>query len=163
MKASIENQKGLTLIELILVIGILMVLLSMAFVSISNIRVISTNSNTSTVIASDLKNQQIRAMVGDTEGRGVPDNYGVKILSTQYVLFHGVSYNSSDTTNYAIPVSTGYTLSSTFANDTVLFASESGELVNSVQNQDTIILTNTTSGQTKTIRLNKYGTITSIN
>ena len=162
MKSSLEHQKGFTLIEIVLVVGILTILLSMAFVSIGNIRVISTNSNTSTVIVSDLKNQQIRAMVGDTEGRGVPDNYGIKILPTQYILFHGNLYNPSDTTNYAIPISTGFSLSSTFTNDTILFASESGEIVTFTQNHDTITLTNTTSNQAKTIHLNKYGTITSI-
>jgi prepilin-type N-terminal cleavage/methylation domain-containing protein len=162
MKSSLSYQKGFTLLEIVLVVGILTILLSIAFVSIGNIRVISTNNSTSSVIVSDLKNQQVRAMVGDTEGRGIPDNYGIKILPTQYVLFHGDSYNASDTTNYAIPVSTGFTLSSTFTNGIILFASESGELVNFVANHDTITLTNTTSNQIKTIHLNKYGTVTSI-
>ena len=149
MTSSLAHQKGFTLLEIVLVVGILTILLSIAFVSIGNIRVISTTNNTSSVIVSDLKNQQVRAMVGDTEGRGIPDNYGIKILPTQYVLFHGVSYDASDTTNYAVPVSTGFTLSSTFTNGVILFASESGELVNFVANHDTITLTNTTSNQQK--------------
>ena len=162
LKNSTKNNIGLTLVELIVVIGILSTLLGIAIVSIQNIRVLSTNSTSTSVIISDLKNQQIKAMTGDTEGRGVPDNYGVKILSSQYILFHGTVYNPADADNFAVPIETGYTLGTTFPNSTVLFASESGELVGFVQNQNTVTLIHTSSGQSKTIQLNKYGTVTNI-
>lgn len=163
MKNIIKYQEGLTLVELLLVIGILGLLFSITFISVFNIRVISTNNSTTSIITSDLKNQQIKAMVGDTEGRGVPDNYGVKILSSQYVLFHGVNYNQADNTNFSVPVENGYTLSTTFPNSLMLFASGSGEIVGFVSNQNTITLTNTSSSRTKTLHFNKYGTITQIN
>lgn len=101
-------------------------------------------------------------MAGDTEGRGVPDNYGVKILPTQYVLFHGTSYNPLDTSNFAVPVDTGYILTTTFPDSTILFASQSGELTEFIQNQDSITITYSSSGQSKTIHLNKYGTVTNV-
>lgn len=163
MKASHTNQKGLTLIELLVVIAVLAVLFGISTVSILNIRVVTTNSTTTSVIISDLKNQQVRAMTGDTEGRGTPDNYGIKILANSYVLFHGNSYNPSDTSNFSVPVSSGYQLSSTFPNNLIIFTSGSGELVNFVPNQNTITLIYISSGQSKTITLNKYGTVTSIN
>ena len=159
---ALHYQVGLTLVELLLVVGILGLLFSIAFISIFNVRIISTNATTTSVITSDLKNQQIKAMVGDTEGRGTPDNYGIKILSNQYVMFHGTNYNSADTANFSVPVENGYTLSTTFPNTTVLFASESGEIVNFQSNQNTITLTNTSSNKTKTIHFNKYGTITQV-
>lgn len=159
----LSSNKGLTIVELLVVIGILSVLLSIGIVSILNIRVITSNNTSTAVIASDLKTQQIKAMTGDTEGRGVPDNYGIKILSNQYVLFHGNTYSPSDTSNFPVPVDTGYTLSTTFPNDTILFASQSGEISGFVQNNNTIKITNTVSSQSKTIQLNKYGTITNIN
>lgn len=154
------SQQGLTLIELLLVVGILTTLLGIGFLSITNIQVITTNSSSATILVSDFKNQQIKAMVGDTEGRGIPDNYGVKILSGQYILFHGSGYNPLETTNFSIPIDTGYALSSTFPNTTVLFASASGELVNFVDGQNSVTLTHTQSGKAKVIKINKYGTIT---
>lgn len=148
---------------MVLVVGILGILFSIAFVSVGNIRIIATNNSSVSVITSDLKNQQIKAMTGDTEGRGIQDNYGVKILNSSYVLFHGMSYNASDTTNVTIPIDSANTLASTFPDNTVLFASASGEIVGFIDAQNTITLTNTTSGQSKTLHLNKYGAITQVN
>lgn len=154
------SQAGLTLVELLLVVGILSVLFGIGFVGISNTQAIFTNNSSASVLISDLKNQQVKAMVGDTEGRGIPDNYGIKILSNKYVLFHGNTYNAADSANFSVPVDTGYTLNTTFPNTTALFASNSGELVNFVSGQNSITLEDTRSGQNKTIQINKYGTVT---
>jgi prepilin-type N-terminal cleavage/methylation domain-containing protein len=157
-----KTNRGFTIVEVIIVLGILSLLFAIATLSILNIRVLTTNNTSITVVVSDLKNQQVKAMSGDTEGRGVPDNYGMKILSDKYILFHGSSYNPSDSTNFSVPVDTGNQFSSTFPNTSVVFASSSGELVGFVQGQDTITISNINTGQSKTVRLNKYGTVTSI-
>lgn len=156
----LKDQSGLTLIEMMLVVGILALLFAIGVVSLSTIQIVTTSTSATTVLISDLKTQQVKAMVGDTEGRGVPDNYGIKILSDQYILFHGNSYNPSDSSNFSVPVPETYTLSTTFPNSTLLFASDSGELVNFTTGLDTVTLTNTTSSKTEVIKLNKYGTVT---
>ncbi len=155
-------QQGLTLIELLLVVGILSVLFGIGFVGIGSLRDVSTKSSSFSVLVSDLKNQQIKSMVGDTEGRGVPDNYGIKILSTSYVLFHGNAYNPADPANFDIPVDSGYSLSSTFPDETILFASDSGELVNFSEGQNTITITHNETGSSQSMEINGYGTIISI-
>ena len=157
----LNASSGFTLIEIIIVIGILATLFSMGLISIMNIRVITTNTTNTTVFISDFRTQQIKAMTGDTEGRGIPDNYSIKILPSQYVLYHGINYNSSDTSNFVIPTSTGYTLSTTFPNSSIIFASGSGTIVGFTNNQNTVTLKNTSSGQAKTIHFNQYGTTTS--
>lgn len=157
-----SSQSGLTLIEMLLVVGIIMTLLSISFISISNIRIVSSGSSATTVFISDLKNQQIKAMTGDTEGRGIGDNYGVKVLTDRYILFHGLSYVASDSSNFSIPVDSGHSLSSTFTNGLIIFASNSGELVNFVVNNDSVTITDN-DGSAKTMRFNKYGTVTQIN
>lgn len=156
----LERQKGLTLIELMLVIGILAMLFGIGIVSLSSIQIVATSSSATTVLISDLKTQQIKAMTGDTEGRGVPDNYGIKVLSDQYIMFHGIEYNPADTANFSIPIPESYSLASTFQNETVLFASDSGEIVSFVDGSNSITITNIPSGSTETIILNKYGTVT---
>ena len=146
---------------MLLVIGIVLTLLAIAFLSISNIRVISSNTSTQTVLISDLKNQQIKAMTGDTEGRGTADNYGVKILSDRYVLFHGLSYNPSDSGNFVIPIDGRQTLTSTFQNGLIIFASNSGELINFTIGQNTVTIMDD-DGESKVLHFNKYGTITQV-
>lgn len=159
----VNSTSGLTLVELIVVIGILSLLIAIAFVSVANIRVLTTNTNTISVLASDLKAQQIKAMTGDTEGRGVKDNYGIKILPNEYVFFHGNGYNPADTTNYSFSIGSGYVLSTTLPDQTILFASGSGEVVNFILNQDTITITNSQTNQRRSLRLNQYGTAIEIN
>lgn len=158
---SIEWQKGLTLIELMLVVGIISLLFGIGFVGLGSLKIVATKSSSFSVLSSDLKNQQIKAMVGDTEGRGVADNYGIKIFSDSYVLFHGNNYNESDTSNFSIPIDQGYTLSTTFPGETIIFASDSGELVNFSQGQSTITITHNETGSSNTMELNSYGTIIS--
>lgn len=155
-------QHGFTLIEILIVIGIFGILVAMSVIGIMNIQVMTTNNTSTSVIVSDLKAQQVKAMTGDTEGRGTPDNYGVKILPDRYVLFNGMNYSAQNPANFSVPITTGFTLSTTFPDATILFASGSGSIVDFVDGQNTIQFTNTTSGQSKLIRINRYGTITSI-
>lgn len=162
MKRS-NTQSGITMVEILIVTGIIVLLFTISTISLLNIRVSSSSSASTDVLISDIKAQQIKALAGDTEGRGVPDNYGVKIQNDKYTLFHGLIYSASDNTNFDVPVETGYQLSTTFPNTTILFASKSGEIANFVSGQDSITLTNTSTGRTKTIQLNKYGTIISSN
>ena len=156
-------QLGFTLPELIIVIGILAVLFGMGIVSLLNVRILATNSSDTVVFISDLKTQQIKSITGDTEGRGIPDIYGIKILPTEYILFHGPTYNPSDDTKVTIPTASGHTLTTTFPNQTILFASSSGELIGFVEGSNTITITKNDTQLIKTITINKYGTITFVN
>lgn len=154
--------EGFTLVELLLIMGIMAILISISTISFFNTRtrtVLTTNFDT---FVTDLKNQQTQAMVGDTEGRGIPDAYGIYIQPTSYTLFHGTNYNPADTANFNLTVEQGFVLSTTFSGNKVVFATNSGEIVNYTQGQNAVIITETASGQHKTLQLNKLGAITSI-
>lgn len=157
---SLSKQRGFTFIELMLVIGIISLLFGIGIVSLSNIQIVAARSSASTVLISDLKTQQIKAMAGDTEGRGIPDNYGIKILPDRYVMFHGNNYDPADSSNFSVPAPDQYSITSSFPNDTILFASDSGEIVDFVDGSNTIVITNIPSTTSETITLNKYGTVT---
>lgn len=155
-------QKGFTFIELVVVIGIIALLFAIGVVSSINVRSFTVSNTSLNVFISDLKGQQIKAMVGDTEGRGEPDAYGIKLLDDSYILFHGLTYSATNTSNFSVSAPTGYSLSSTFSNDSIIFASGSGEIVDFSSNQNTITLTSDDTGQSKVLHLNQYGSITSI-
>lgn len=157
---NLSNQRGLTLIELILVVGIIVLLFGIGFVGITNIQVLTARSTAATVLISDIRNQQIKAMVGDTEGRASPDNYGVKLLSDEYVLFHGNNYDPTNPDNYTIPLPDAHGMTSTFPNDEIVFASDSGELVSFLEGSNTVTIINNPSSTSETITLNQYGVVT---
>ncbi|MGE5041955.1 MAG: Tfp pilus assembly protein FimT/FimU [Candidatus Levyibacteriota bacterium] len=155
-----KKNAGTTLIEILIVIFVFSLMVSLGFVSLLNVRSSASVSTSEYTLITDIKNQQIKAMVGDTEGRGTPDTYSIHIDPNQYVLFHGQSYSAGDSSNFAVPVTSEFTLSTTFANNSIVFASGSGEIMNFVQNQDTITFTNTSTNQQTRVQLNKYGVIT---
>lgn len=163
MEKKFTNQRGVTLVELLLVMGIIATLFGITTINLLNARVGVSNSASTSVLISDIKSQQVKSMNGDTEGRGIPDSYGVNIQSNRYVLFHGISYLASDTANFNVPNDSGYTLTSTFPNNTIVFASMSGEIVGFVNGANSITTTNDSTGRSKTIQINKYGVITNVN
>lgn len=158
-----RRQFGFTFVELIVSFGIIAILFSIGYVSIANIQTKSASNASVSVIISDIKSQQIKAMTGDTEGRGTPDTYGVKILPNSYILFHGAVYNPMDASNFSIPAPSGHTFSSLLPSDSIIFSTGKGEIAGFVDGQNTITLTNTKSGRTQTVHFNKYGTVTNVN
>lgn len=158
-----STKQGFVFIELIVVLGILAALLGIVIINVGNIRSSASVNTSVTSFVTDIKNQQTKAMVGDTEGRGVPDTYGVYVEPTKYTMFHGQNYNSNDTSNFAIPIDASFQLSSTFSGNKIIFASGSGEILNFVSGQNTVVIRNATTGEQKTITFTKYGSISSVN
>lgn len=142
--------------------GIMAILLSFSSLSFFNTRTRTVLSTSFDTFITDIKNQQTQAMVGDTEGRGVPDAYGVYIQPAGYTLFHGTIYNPADTTNIPFDVADGFELSTTFPESKIVFATSSGEVLNFTLGQNAVTITETASGQQKVLQLNKLGAITSI-
>lgn len=157
------KQAGFTLIEVIVVVSILLTLIGLIITNPLNLRE-STSINTFVyTLITDIKNQQIKAMVGDTEGRGIPDTYSIYIEPTKYTLFHGQNYSDGDSSNFAVTVDDQYQLLTIFPSNKIVFASGSGEIVGFAQNQNTINIVDTRTGQQKVITINKYGVVTGIN
>lgn len=157
-----DKSEGFTLIEIIVVSAVVLILLAFASVNLFNIPTSSSIDATVDTVAEDLKTQQIKAMAGDTEGRGIPDKYGMYITPSSYTVFHGSTYNPNDTANFRSDLPAGYSLSTTLPNSIVIFAAGSGEILNFSNNQNTITVKNDATGKQKTIFLNTYGTITNI-
>jgi prepilin-type N-terminal cleavage/methylation domain-containing protein len=96
-----KTQRGFTLIEMIVVMTIVALLLG--FTTINLMRSQQTASLTSAIemLVADLRQQQLKSMVGDTEGRAASDSYGIHFDANRYVLFHG-TYVDSESTNFVI-------------------------------------------------------------
>ncbi len=106
-----------------------------------------------------MKEQQIKAMVGDTEGTASVSAYGVHFDTATYTLFR----NTYGTGNFVISLPSTIHISSTFPSPQIIFATGSGELTNYVSNSATITFSDTADNSQKVITLNKYGVVTNVN
>ena len=157
------KKHGFTLPELVIVLGVLVVLFSLSSVNLINFYHKNSLGVSVNSIVSDIKQQQIKAMVGDTEGRAPNNAYGIYFQSDNYTLFQGTAYSPSDSYNFTINLEDDIGFSNImFTGQLLVFATSSGEVVGYTANFDYVTVQNIRSGETKTIRFNKYGTITNI-
>lgn len=163
IQEKIRSQKGFTLVEIMIV----MLISSMLFgvVAYNMVRVQNTTSIQSNVdtLVSDLNSQKSKAMLGATEGRTTTDSYGVYFLPDQYILFHGNSYNSSDTTNFSVELPSNLEVeNTTFPNNIIVFSALSGEISGFSPIGNTITLKVGSTSDETTVTINRYGVVTSI-
>ncbi len=156
------NAQGFVFIELIVVLGILSTLLGIVIINVLNIRTSASINTIVSTFITDVKSQQTKAMVGDTEGRGVPDTYAVYVQPTKYTLIHGQNYSASDSANFNVSIDTAFQLTSTFPQNKIIFASGNGELVNFTTGNDSVTIQNVTTNEQKVIKFNQYGSIISV-
>ncbi len=156
-------QKGFTLIELVIAMTIFFVMMALAIPNLLGSRSQAEINSAVPVLISDIKNQQLKAMLGATEGRATTDYYGVHFETNTYTLFHGLSYNPVDTSNAIVSLSGTLKFGSiAFSNAQIIFQKGNGEVVgfNSVAN--TVVLIDPSNNESRTITLNSYGTITGV-
>ena len=149
------QQKGFTIVELLLTMGIFAILTSLATINLVSAQHTASIDTTTTTLVADLKQQQTKAMTGDTEGRSAPSPYGVHFDTTKYVLFHG-TYNAADTSNFTINLEGSLRFTTT---GDILFSQVSGERTG----LNPIVLQDSMTTRHKSITTNTYGVITTVN
>ena len=155
-------KRGITLIETIVVVGVLLTLIGMASISFLPFRSKSTLDTAITTLIADIKSQQIKAMAGDTEGREANDNYGVYFGTNSYTLFHGTDFNPGDSSNFTVTLDDQLLILSTFPTSEIIFSIKNGQLASFSETQNSITLRDSITGDSKTININRYGVVTQI-
>lgn len=149
--------KGFTLIELILSMAIFAILSGFVVITLIRPQTQASVVTTTTTMVSELRQQQIKAMVGETENASTAQTFGIYFEPNAYILFRGSTYSAGDTNNFRIPLDTNLTVVTTFPSSQIIFSKRSGEIQNFVSGQNTITLTNSAGGEQKTITINRYG------
>lgn len=158
------DKKGFSLVELLLIMGIITILLSFSSLNLFKIKHNISLDTTLSVLISDLKHQQLKAMAGDTEGRSSHDAYGVRFYQNHYILFHGADFSPTDSMNFTINLDNGVEFSNINLSDSqIIFASASGEFSDFNQEQNTFVIKNSLSNDQKTITINRYGVVVAVN
>lgn len=146
------RNSGFTLLELLVVMGLLAILLGLSTISLVKVqRNASVGATVDTLIA-DMRNQQTKAMSGSAGG----GNYGISFNSSNsYILFHGSSPGGPD--DFAVTLDDPISVSTSFPGNVIVFTKASGE----VASENTITINNTAGTETKILTVNKLGVVKS--
>lgn len=162
LNSQLSTLKGFTLVEVILTMSVFLILLGIVTLNLNTARTQATLSTTLETLIADLNQQQIKAMVGDTEGRTEMDTYGIHFATDSYTLFHG-TYSESEPSNFSISLPNTQEVSTTFPNSQIIFLEGSGEISGYNANNNTITVRDTNTGEQRTIEFNRYGVVTRVN
>ena len=155
------STQGFTLIELLLVISLMAIIGVLTTINLIKPQTTATLGGTVDQLVADLRGQQLKAMSGDTDGTTSAQQYGVHIASNQYTLYTG-SYAAGAASNFTITTQPGVQLSTTLPSSAVTFTKTSGEISSFTDGANTITVTNTYSGESQVISLNRFG-VTGVN
>jgi prepilin-type N-terminal cleavage/methylation domain-containing protein len=153
-------KKGFTIVELMVSIGILTILFAFTTINITRLPSSAAQSASYDRLISDIRSQQTKSMTGYdssvTPVGGV--SYGVHFETTSYTLFTGTNYSPSDSTNYVVELDPNVTISATdFPSSQIVFTPGSGDVFGYLSGSDSVSLSNSTTGEVKTLQINKYG------
>lgn len=132
-----QKRKGFTIIELVVVLGIFATITAIGYIrSVDIARRAPITATVDTFIA-DLRGVQTQAMIGASQG-----SYGISLPS--------------------YPAPANITISTTFPGSVIEFTKGSGDIAGFTAGNNTVTITQTLSGEHKTLTINHYGAVTSV-
>lgn len=151
-----KNTAGFTLMELILVFGIVSAFSGIIIIGLSPRIQKSSLTSTMNQVLADIQSQQAKAM-------SYADSFGIHFDSGAYTLFNGSNYNASDITNsvFFLPPQVAFS-DIDLPSPSLVFNKVSGEVVGYSADEHVVTLKQETSGEQKTFSVNPYGIITSV-
>jgi|SRR5579859_160302 len=153
-----RKSAGFTLIEILVVVGIFLVSFSIAALTIYQPQGKASLSTTVVSLVSDLQHQQLKSMLGESEGATTAQTFGIHFESATYTLFRGSTYSSSDSDNFVVNLGQNVIFSNvTFPSSQVVFNRLNGEVSGFNTGQASVTIQNTVSNEQQTVTLNKYG------
>lgn len=148
---------GFTFAEVIVVMGIVMTLFALAYITLFKTQQHLSLTSTAAVIVSEIKTQQAKAMSGNVEGVSDTVSFGIHFESNKYVLFKGTVYNPADTANFPVNLEENLEFSEIkFPDSNIIFIKGSGEILGFVDGLNTITLKSKDLSEL-TIAVNKLG------
>lgn len=156
MAVDSKSSAGFTLIETLIVMGLMAVMMGLVIINLGKPQSEAGVAAAVAALKADMREQQTRAMAGES-GDGVGANaWGVHFESNRYVLFHGASYSANDSGNFEVDLGPGVAASTSLPSGTLVYEPRSGEISGWTDGQNTVTLTHP-AGDTETLVFNRYG------
>jgi len=151
-------RRGFTLVELLVVIGIIAILFTMTGLLFFNTQAQVHTAEGVGVLIADIEAQQSKAMAGQTVSLVRPPGYGVHFESDRYILFSGSTYDSGDTNNQVVYLPGGVTFGEIdLSNNNLIFTAPSGEVASYDSDASSVTIS---GGETnKTVKVNSLGVV----
>ncbi|OGD85668.1 hypothetical protein A2164_03070 [Candidatus Curtissbacteria bacterium RBG_13_35_7] len=150
-----QRRSAFTLIEILLVIAIFAILAGFTTINLIKPQTSASINSTVNTLVADIKEQQLKSMVGDTEGQSIAQTYGVRFETNRYILFHGM-YNPSEPSNFEINLDSNTTFTNLPSTQEFIFLKKSGEIIN----PNSLTIQNNETNEQKTLTINRLGAIT---
>jgi len=151
---------GFTFVEVLVVMAFMTILFTLISINLTGLIPKASLTSSSETIVADLRQQQVQAMLGDTQGGASSSEHGMYFNATNYIVFIGSTYNPADPLNIVINLENTAIENVNFPNSTIIFNKGSGEVQGLISGTYSFTLRNTVSGQQEVISINRYGGIT---
>jgi type II secretory pathway pseudopilin PulG len=112
---------------------------------------------------SDIKNQQIKAMTGESDDSLNPTDQGIYIDKNSYILFKSNIFDPNSPDNIKISLEDNLEFDNVlFDQSMIIFEKGSGEISNFTDGQNSLKIINSNTNQGKRLIFNRFGTVTNI-
>lgn len=149
-----NNLNGFTFIELILVISLFSIIFVFIIPSLVRPRSFADIVSTQELIYSTVKEAQSLSMTNPQKA------YGIRFEQDKFILFEGSTYSPSDTNNLETTLTTNLSIESiSLPSGDIIFSQLSGEVQNYTSGQDSFVLRENNTNDTKIFTINKIGTL----
>lgn len=155
----VKKQNGTTLVELLLVMAIVGVFVQLVMPNFFRSQQRSSLGQAKEGFIRDVRTHQLAAQSGKTSASGASTVYSVRIEAHRYVLFEGDTFVASDPSNTVVALDSILALSTTIPNQTLTFSRISGDVVGYEAGSDTVTITNTQTGDSVIMQINRRGVI----
>ena len=168
--SSRSKETGVTLIELIIVISLLSVILTLGSINLFRPYQTATLDAAAENIKSLVREAQSKAINTDTQGDPASDDYGVHFESDKAILFKGATYSNGNPANFEVSLTNNITATPNLPCpsppgncNNVVFQRISGEVVNFSGSQNSVCLTEGSSGKNILLSVNFVGVVNTQN
>src|SRR3989344_4409962 len=135
-----RSRPGLTLIELLIVMGVFAIIFSFATINLLKPQRKASVDAAATTLVSDIKEQQAKAMASDSEGSSNLQDHGIYFENNRYSLFQGSTYNPSDPLNFTIELEPNLIILNNLPSSQIVFSKNTGIWPNFSDTTKTIVV-----------------------